>query len=458
MAAIVAVGAILSLEQSQFDVMAQQAICKVKNAISGGACSTSGNPTGTTGQQPVDPKPTKCKISTHSQEVNSEIKIAFIKIGDNAGFIETKYSDGTVTYTATDGSSLGAEGGVGAKFDVGKLKAGAEVNFGGGLKFKYGDTWTFKNQAEADKMESDLQDYLAQQEELKWDPDAGLAIAITGEKDPPKPPDQSVSTFTVQGNVTGSIGLSLPWDKDSSDSADSGDSGGDDSNGGKLPNLKLAKAGATIGGNVDWTLLTNNDTGDTTYTTNYQGYAQADGTLGPLQGQIKGLDGSSLSITRNKAGQITSVTITSTTSGSLSGSINGGQKDLGGESKTGGSTGNVHVTTTKVPINTDAQRSEISQWLSYGAIITPDMITPTTATPGDPIQNLFYQQGQISQVDYDQVTDTEGFAAEVKLGVEFGVDFSYTDDTSTAVNASYFDAPDDSGVRRPVPFPECLGK
>lgn len=457
MAAVVAVGAMLSLQHGQFDVMAQQAICKVKNAINGGSCTPGTNPGTTNGQQPVDPKPTKCKISTHSEEVNSEIKIAFIKIGDNAGFVETKYSDGTVTYTATDGSSLGAEGGVGAKFDVGKLKAGAEVNFGGGLKFKYGSTWTFKNQAEADKMKSDLNDYLAQQEAMKYDPESSLGYAITGYKDPPKPPDQSVSTFTVEGNVTGSIGLSLPWDKDSSGSGDSGDSGDGDS-GGSLPNVKLAKAGATIGGNVDWTLLTNNDTGDTTYTTNYQGYAQADGTLGPLQGQIKGLDGSSLAITRDKSGKITKITITSTTSGSLSGSINGGQKDLGGQAKTGAGTGNVHVTTTTVPINTDGQRSEISQWLSNGAIITPDMITPTRATPGDPIQNLFYQQGQISQVDYDQVTDTEGFAAEVKLGVEFGVDFSSTDDTSTAVNASYFGAPDDSGVRQPVPFPECLGK
>ncbi|MBO0810947.1 MAG: hypothetical protein J2P23_02755 [Microlunatus sp.] len=463
MAALLAVGAILALKQGQLDVVARDAICKVKVAITGGSCSSSGQP-GRTGQPPFDPKPPQCKISSHSQEVNSEVKIWFIKIGDNAGFLETKYSDGSVTYTATDGGSLGAEGGVGAKFDVGKLKAGADVDFGGGLKFKYGSTWTFKNQAEADAMKKQLDDYLTQQEIITHDPEAAAGLAIyPGLKDPPKPPNQSVSTFTVEGSVDGSVGISLPWDNNSSGSSgssrSSGSSGSGDQNGqGGLPNLKLAKIGLGIGGNIDWSQITNNDTGAITYTTNYQGYAKGDGTLGPLQGQVKGLLGSQLSITRDKSGKITNVTITSTTSGSVSGSINTGQKDLGGQAKNGGGQGNVHVTTTSLPVTDDNQRAQLEQWLQQGAIVTPEMITPTTAAANDPIQNLFYQRGQVSQVDYNQVTDTEGFAAEVKLGVEFGIDLSYTDDKTTAVNADYLGAPDNSGVRQPVNFPECLGK
>jgi hypothetical protein len=35
------------------------------------------------------PKPARCKVSEHGENVNSEIKVVFIKIGENAGFIET---------------------------------------------------------------------------------------------------------------------------------------------------------------------------------------------------------------------------------------------------------------------------------------------------------------------------------------------------------------------------------
>ena len=92
-----------------------------------------------------DPKPDKCKVTEHGEKVNSEIKIAFIKFGENAGFIETTYSDGTVTYTATDGASLGVTGGFGTKLDIGKVERGAKVDFGAGVNFDYGSTWTFEN-------------------------------------------------------------------------------------------------------------------------------------------------------------------------------------------------------------------------------------------------------------------------------------------------------------------------
>ena len=92
----------------------QQAICRVQEAAgAGGPCT--GQPDPEDPPPPVDPdfdpKPEKCKVTEHGEKVNSEIKIAFVKFGENAGFIETTYSDGTVTYTATDGASLGVTGG-----------------------------------------------------------------------------------------------------------------------------------------------------------------------------------------------------------------------------------------------------------------------------------------------------------------------------------------------------------
>src|SRR5829696_5065177 len=107
----------------RIEAIAERAICSVKAILGGSRCSvTQGNQPPTA--PPLDPKPKKCKITEHSEKVNSEIKIAFIKIGENAGFIETTYTDGTVTYT--DGAEVGLTGGFGGKLDIGKLERGVQ--------------------------------------------------------------------------------------------------------------------------------------------------------------------------------------------------------------------------------------------------------------------------------------------------------------------------------------------
>ena len=80
------------------------------------------------------------------------VKIAFLEFGENAGFVETTYSDGTVTYTATDGASVGVTTGVGGKLELGELEAGAKVDFGAGFQVDYGSTWVFKDADEAKAM------------------------------------------------------------------------------------------------------------------------------------------------------------------------------------------------------------------------------------------------------------------------------------------------------------------
>ena len=130
------VGAIVvTFSGLRIEAIAERAICSVKAILGGSSCSASqGNQPPTT--PPLDPKPKKCKITEHSEKVNSEIKIAFIKIGENAGFIETTYSDGTVTYTATDGAEVGLTGGFGGKLDIGKLERGVKVDFGAGVSVR----------------------------------------------------------------------------------------------------------------------------------------------------------------------------------------------------------------------------------------------------------------------------------------------------------------------------------
>ena len=196
----------------------QQAICKVATAVGmEGGCSGGTGPTdpNTPPTDPgFDPKPKKCKVAEHGEEVNSEIKIAFIKFGENAGFIERTFSDGTVTYTATDGASLGVTGGFGGKLDLGKVERGAQVDFGAGVKFDYGSTWTFKNAEEAAAMRKQLDDYLVEQEIIKHDPYYSIKFLWSDPKEPPKPPSQSVSTIETTFDAEGKLGLSLPFDTD----------------------------------------------------------------------------------------------------------------------------------------------------------------------------------------------------------------------------------------------------
>ena len=61
-----------------------------------------------------DFEPDKCTVHKKGEKTSSVVKIGFIEIGENAGFVVTEYSDGSVTMTATDGGSLGATGGIGA--------------------------------------------------------------------------------------------------------------------------------------------------------------------------------------------------------------------------------------------------------------------------------------------------------------------------------------------------------
>jgi hypothetical protein len=429
----------------------QEAICKVATAVGmEGGCSGGTGPTdpNTPPTDPeFDPKPKKCKVSEHGEEVNSEIKIAFIKFGENAGFIERTFSDGTVTYTATDGASLGVTGGFGGKLDLGKVERGAQVDFGAGVKFDYGSTWTFKNAEEAAAMRKQLDDYLMEQEIIKRDPYYSIKFLWSDPKEPPKPPSQSVSTIETTLDAEGKLGLSLPWDSDPN--ADSG-----------VPNLKLADFGLKFGTTGKWTQIKDNETGNTTYTTGGDVFGEANANLGPAGGQLKGILGSSIAITRDKDNNIVSVTMVTTREGKATSSVNVGQGDLGGKGSDSDSASSVTVTTANLPVTTPEQRALVNQWLAAQAAdpngyVSPETFFPDTFVEGDPFQNLMYTNATVSNVEYNNVSDKTGFAAEVKLGVAFGVDLSLETTDSRAVDATYLDVPGSDGTRAPVDFPEC---
>ncbi|WP_375426521.1 hypothetical protein [uncultured Friedmanniella sp.] len=429
------------------------ALCKVYTALGeGGSC---GSPVPPDPDHPVepplDPKPTRCKVTEHGEKVTSEVKIAFVKIGENAGFIETTYSDGTVTYTATDGASAGLTGGFGTKLDIGKVERGARVDFGADLKFDYGSTWTFANAKEAAAMKKQLDDYLTEQEIIKHNPEYSIKFLWSDPKEPPKPPNLHVSTVEVSGSVDGHVGLSLPFPKSDPDS----DSG--------VPNLTLSDFGLKFGGSNKWTQITDTVTGSKTYTTSGEGYGEVHGTVGPLAGELRGVLGSSLAVTRDKNNQVTKVTLVTTREGKATSTTTAGQKDLGGSGSDADGASHATVTTASLDVKTPEQRALVDAWLAEqagdpNAYVSPETYYPDRLAPGDPFQNLMFTNGVVSNVEYNNVSDKQGFAAEVKLGVAFGIDLSLETTDSKATAATYLGVPTPEGTRPPVDFPECVSK
>ncbi|GAB3761804.1 hypothetical protein GCM10028864_51930 [Microlunatus parietis] len=91
-------------------------------------------------------------------------------------------------------------------------------------------------------------------------------------------------------------------------------------------------------------------------------------------------------------------------------------------------------------------------------MISPETAFPETLVPNDTLQNLMYTNATVSNVQYDNVTDRTGFAAEVKVGVAFGVDFSLETAESRATRASYLGTSGPDGIRYPIDFRECVAR
>lgn len=446
-ASVLIVALVVAASGFRFEAIAERAICLVKTAVGGGSCAASDpDPPD---EPPFDPKPPKCKLGEHTEKVNAEIKIAFIKIGENAGFVETTYSDGSVTYTATDGAEVGLTGGVGGKVDLGKVERGLTVDFGAGVKFDYGSTWTFSDAAEAQAMRDQLDKYLLEQQMMRHNPEGyGLYVLVHGAAEPPKPPSQRVSTVETTLDTTGKLGFSLPLDRTP------------DSQSG-VPNLTLAEAGLKFGGSGKWTRITDTTTGATTWTTAGEVFGQANGQVGPVAGELKGIYGSSMAITRGEDGKITKVALVTTREGKATGTVNSGQKDLVGNASDSDSAAAVTVTTTTLDVTSDEQRALVNAWLTAqenGGAISSETFYPDRLVSGDPFQNLMYTNATVSNVQYSNVTDKSGFAAEVKLGVALGVDFSLETTESQATDATYLDVPGSNGTRPPVTFSECVAQ
>jgi hypothetical protein len=152
------------------------------------------------------------------------------------------------------------------------------------------------------------------------------------------------------------------------------------------------------------------------------------------------------------------VIITTTRKGQATDTTRLGQGNLGGQGTNESGTADATVTTTVLKVTDDQQRAVVDDWLANGGVVSPATAFPDRLVPNDTLQNLMYTNATVSNVQYNNVVDKTGFAAEVRVGIALGVDFSLETEDSRAVDATYLGTPGSDGDRPPVMFPECIAK
>ena len=412
-----------------------------------------------------DFQPDKCKVNQTGDKYSSVVQIAFIKVGENAGFTVTEYSDGTVTMMASNGAEIGATGGFGADVAMGEMEAAAKVDFGGGVKFDYGSTWTFASKAQADQFRQQLDDYLADQWALTHPVCYGAVCMPRPVQGTPPPPVPSTtfSGIEAQGSVSGKLGLSST------------------ATGADLSQAQMTQLGigAKLKPSATWTTTRDNantpaDASDDTVThvTDLQFNSETTGALELATGGIGSMVGMAFSFTTNARGEITSIAIvstlkvTSTTGVDAQGKVTSGQgsspSSAGGQLSGTSDVGDMVVTETRLKLDpADAASQEaVRDWMGgthgYPGLIPLASISPATPGGQDPFATLLHTSASSSTVSYTHVTDKERFALNVKFGMAFGIDVSSESSQTTATRATYLGAPGADGVRPSLDFTECV--
>lgn len=440
----------------------KQAMCQAVGKIldQAGECS-SGEPPKTD----EDFRPEKCKVTEQKTQSRAAIKVAFIQVGENAGFVETHYSDGTVTLTATNGAEFGLTGGLGADAKLGDaFEAGAKVDFGGDVKVNSGSTWKFKNQQEADSMRKQLDTYLAQQQAMR-EPGGAMGVLIMGAEDPPKPPAEEITSIETGADVAGTLGINIKAPID----------------GGTYDRKGVVGGGGGIGGDAKWVKRSNSEDGTTTYTTDLKYSPEVNGQLMQGKGGGKGALGGSVSLKVDSDGRVVGVEMTHVVDsgskfdfGANHGVTKDGDDPNSKKTKTGGSAGGTHeegqqqVITTKLTLDPnspdyESQSKIVDDWLSGRDPAQPHplLVTDTsgmdvsTKDPTDPFQSLMHDRASVSAVDYKSEKNGFDFALNVKVGMALGVEGDFSDTKTESTGAQYLGAPQADGTRTPQPFPEC---
>ncbi|MCN9244471.1 hypothetical protein NGF19_27435 [Streptomyces sp. RY43-2] len=449
----------------------------------GGSCSSGGDGSGTQATD-ADFEPPLCTISTVSDKAGSEVKVGFLKWGNEYGFQDQTHqanydvngdgkvdgNDKLIYTTFTDSTKVGGTYGWGGK--IGKLGKGS-VDLGAGIKVNNGDTWVFKSKEEAAEFRDDLEKLKVYETQRKYggESNAGAGLLAIFGKGPLV--EEEKLRNRIEGKLKdrhisyGSIGLYGEAD------GGLGINPGDD---------RIASAGVdgsiTINSDVVYTVDDYRGTKSQTYTMKGSGvWGSKLGAGGFETGDHNTLDRTAtITVTRDqKTGELVRIDYTQTTE-TASGVSNGvgGHNGKEGKNEKSGSAGDVdnsggsdievHTNTLTFPKGKDgdADRAIAQRWLdgdgNGGSQLIKNLFTnyAPTKRPGadDPFGQLMFDKGKSSKTTYDGMADAHEYGFELNLGLSIGASVSLEKKKETLKNAEFLGAPRD-GKRSYTPYSYC---
>ncbi|MFF1836064.1 hypothetical protein ACFVXE_17925 [Streptomyces sp. NPDC058231] len=446
---------------------------------SGGGCATSGgNPTAKP-KTDADYEPKLCQVSSVSDTVGDKVKIGWFEWGNEYGFQQkvsqantdvngdgkVDENDKLVYMTFTDAASAGVNASTpGVK--LGKLGK-ADVDVGGGIKITNGDTWVFKSEEDAKKMRDDIEEMKMWETSTKYSGAygggwySGMKWADKKEDVEKQIGNKKISYSTIGLNVYADGGLNI--------------SAGDES-----------ALGAKLGGKAkfspDVTISKDDVNGNESYT--YTAKLELEGKVGGSAGPLSGTAGAkdtrtgAITVTRDqKTGKIVRIDMTKTVeSGSTSdkGEVKGDNGKTDGDKRGGkagatdssGETG-IEVQTNSIVFGkdtdqaTEAKRAVAEQWLDGNGNNTApfeymfgDKSMQQKPDGSDPFDQMMFQDGLSSTMQYHGETDAQEFGFEVSLGMSLGFSISDEHKKETLTDAQFLGAP--QGDKRSfLPYSYC---
>jgi hypothetical protein len=431
---------------------AKVALCKIFNAISGGK--------GDCKKKEFTYKPSKaaCVTGQDSNKIGASATVFSVKVGQNFQLLRIMTADGRVKVMVVPVDyKLGAVGKEGLKFNVGGkdygLHAGGTVE--GSVGLKYGDTWSFANQKDADDFVSKMKWDWGRREAEHLSPLLWGYDKVTGWKPDTRDPDTRQWDVSVEGLANFGVKFGKVQTKDGEKSVTDIGTG--------------VEIEGKVGDGVSVIKEDHNptDPSDPTYPRtsvvfNVQGSVKGGGKVfgyGPsgstaYVGQTK--------VTRDKDGRLVSITWVTTHEEADS----EGYK-VPGRKKGSGKNSDKKVTTTTTTINfDDSNRAIGDKWILDNAFLMPlqtvrNAFDPSgsysTRDPGPDagdLDKLLYSQGIVTKNTYAGDVDEYGIGFEAGEGLTFGLDANYEHDKTHLVDSQYLDAPQ-NGQRNFVQWPEC---
>lgn len=371
-------------------------------------------------------------------------------------------ADGTYRMTLVPhNTEIGAEGKLfQLKGEGGKnFELGAEAKVGAYLKGSVGDTWVFKDKAEADSFRDDIFENQAAMDAMGRNPGAGLYYWLNP---PPEIPDPSMTTVTTRLEVGANAELGVGAKTSTAEKAIDTGTG---------LNGKV-KAGSEIAVRTD-----NRKPDDPSYPLTATTY-QVDGQLG-WGGEALGGGNEDLTdwtgavrVTRNKQGEPVQIMYTTSVDESMvgknrvggkGGTGKGGVKSKEGESR-------LQETRTAIELKTPEDRRIAERYLAeQGVLGMPGIAFNQVFDKGDGLlqqpppgasefEKLLYEKAWVSSTAQDKNSETDAFGGKVALGVGLGMKFYTGSSEARTVESEYLGAPGPDGRRRFEEFPECLAE